>query len=130
MTLDLPRPSGTSLAVDNTKGREPLSDFVRHLLLNPPLALFVCCCVALIAKAVQQIVDAVWAKLPPAVFVLPVARAEGEPLQLRVTAADLEEDNLLDVVSAGCCGPSAELLSSPLSLLLRLFTEVLASRMR
>ena len=76
-------------------------------------------------KAVQQIVDAVWAKLPPAVFVLPVARAEGEPLQLRVTAADLEDDNLLDVVSAGCCEPSAEpLSSSSSSLLLRLSTEV------
>jgi len=35
--------------------------------------------------AVKQIVDAIWAKLPPAVFVLPVAVSADETLQLRVT---------------------------------------------
>jgi len=53
-------------------------------------------------QAVEQIVNAVWGKLPPAVFVLPVGREGAEALQLRITAADLEKDNLLDVIEGFC----------------------------
>lgn len=77
------------------------------------------------SSAVKQIVDAVWAKLPPAVFVLPVTVSQDTTLQLRVTEvrhrhtntyydthhndlqllfgqADLHDDNLIEVVNGFC----------------------------